>query len=99
MIQNHPVNVLRIQRVIPSLGSFALILVSQANTEVSNNDVRRVPNLEGEIPESNAITGRCLARDSHLRFVQHQFALQLNRSRNVEYDRPGSARGPNALPQ
>ena len=83
VIDDYLVNVLGIERVITALRSFRLVLIPQAEAQITDDHIGGVLDLKGIIAQSDAVAGSSLASDGDVGLVEHQLFLQLNRRSNT----------------
>ena len=99
MVKNHPINIVSHHGVVRALRVHRLVLIAQAKTHVTHHHVMRLFHLKRIVAQRDPIARRGLPRNRHKRFVEQQCALQQNRPRHLEHDRPRSLRRPDPFAQ
>ncbi|MHC4442983.1 MAG: hypothetical protein ACYTF1_15740 [Planctomycetota bacterium] len=69
--------------------------VSRAGTNVANDDIVSLPDLEVAVPQTNTFSGRGLTGNGYVGICESELRLQMNGTRDTEHDdaRPGSFNG------
>ena len=99
MVKNHSVDIVRDHGVVAALCAHRLIFVPQPKTHVAHHHVVRLLHLKRIVAQRDPIARRGLPRNRHKRFIEQQCALQQNRPRHLEHDRPWSLRRPDPFSQ
>ena len=97
VVEDDKFDVVRGDRVVA--GRLFLVLVSQANAQIANDDVRSPAQLERMILETDAIPRGRLAGDREIGILHHQVALQLDGAGEIEDDGARSRGAADALSQ
>ena len=63
MIDDHFVDVFRVECIVTAFGSDCFILIAKAKAKIAHDDIGRVLDLKGKISQGDAIPGGGLAGD------------------------------------